>query len=138
MIPVLLDTSVVIAIFNLSESRHSECVAFINDLNAPLVTCEAVIVEACHLLHNVHGASEAILQNVEQGNFKIPFDLASSAGEVRAIMRKYRDIPADLADACLIHMADTLGTGEVLTFDSDFRTYRWRRNRPFRLLLDEH
>lgn len=137
MIPVLLDTSVVVAIFNLSESRHSECVAFLNDVNSPLVTCEAVIVEACHLLRNVHGASEAILQNVEQGIFQIPFDLASSAGEIRAIMRKYRDIPADFADACLIHMANTLAAGEILTFDSDFRTYRWRKTRPFRLLLDE-
>ena len=138
MIPVLLDTSVVVAIFNLSELRHSECVALIDDLNSPLVTCEAVIAEACHLLRNVHGAPEAILQNVEQGSFQIPFDLANSAGEVRAIMRKYRDIPADFADACLIHLADTLGVGEILTFDTDFRTYRWRKSRPFRLLLDEH
>jgi len=50
-------------------------------------------------------------------------------------MRKYRDIPADFADACLIHLADQLGTGDILTLDSDFKHYRWRRNRSFHLLI---
>ena len=53
-------------------------------------------------------------------------------------MQKYADIPASLADGCLIQMAEELNTGDILTLDSDFRSYRWRRNRPFRLLLDVH
>jgi len=40
-----------------------------------------------------------------------------------------------LADACLVQMADELGTGEILTLDSDFEIYRWRRNRKFRNLM---
>jgi hypothetical protein len=50
-------------------------------------------------------------------------------------MAKYRDIPADFADACLIAMADQLDTGEILTLDSDFAHYRWRRTRAFHLLI---
>jgi len=50
-------------------------------------------------------------------------------------MRKYRDIPADFADACLIQMADELDTGDILTLDSDFKHYRWRRNKSFHLLI---
>lgn len=50
-------------------------------------------------------------------------------------MRKYRDIPADFADACLIQMADELDTGDILTLDSDFKHYRWRRNKSFNLLI---
>jgi predicted nucleic acid-binding protein len=50
-------------------------------------------------------------------------------------MRKYRDTPADFADACLIQMADDLNTGEILTLDSDFRHYRWRKSKAFRLLI---
>ena len=42
----------------------------------------------------------------------------------------------DLADACLVHLAGELGTGAILTLDSDFQVYRWNRTRPFHLLVD--
>jgi len=42
---------------------------------------------------------------------------------------------ADFADACLIQMADELDRGDILTLDSDFAHYRWRRTRPFRMLI---
>jgi uncharacterized protein len=32
-------------------------------------------------------------------------------------------------------MADELGTGDILTLDSDFHHYRWRKTRPFNLLI---
>ncbi len=54
---------------------------------------------------------------------------------VRSIVRKYRDLPADFADACLIVLADELNTGEILTLDRDFELYRWRRIRTFHLLV---
>jgi predicted nucleic acid-binding protein len=50
-------------------------------------------------------------------------------------MRKYRDLPTDFADACLIHLADELNTENILTLDGDFELYRWRRNRPFHSLV---
>ena len=50
-------------------------------------------------------------------------------------MDKYRDTPCDFADACLIAMADQLDTGDILTLDSDFKHYRWRRNRSFKMLI---
>ena len=50
-------------------------------------------------------------------------------------MAKYRDTPCDFADACLIAMADQLNTGDILTLDSDFKHYRWRRNRSFKMLI---
>jgi len=40
----------------------------------------------------------------------------------------------DLADACLVHMADGLGTGRILTLDRDFGVCRLRRRRPFEVL----
>jgi predicted nucleic acid-binding protein len=42
----------------------------------------------------------------------------------------------DLADACLVHLAEELGTGEILTLARDFHIYRWNRTRPFHLLVD--
>ena len=135
MKPVLLDTGVVVALLDRSEKHHAQCVAAIEEMDFPLVTCEAVIAESCYLLQRLTGAPEAVLENVEQGVFQVPFQIAQSAGVVKSIMRKYRDLPADFADACLIHLADVLDTGQILTLDSDFLSYRWRRTRSFELLM---
>jgi predicted nucleic acid-binding protein len=101
-----------------------------------LVTCEAVIAESCYLLRNLSGAAEAVLENVARGVFLIPFQLSRAATPVQKLMRKYSDQPADFADACLVHLADELNTGEILTLDRDFAHYRWRKTRSFQLLID--
>jgi uncharacterized protein len=137
MTPVLLDASVIVALLHRGERHHDKCVAVIERLDRPLVTCEPVISESCHLLRRSPGAVNAVMANVESGIFQLSFRLAESASDIRALMHKYRDTPASLADACLIRMAEELNTGDILTLDSDFVSYRWRRTQPFRLLVDE-
>lgn len=134
MKPVLLDTGVIVALLDRSEARHSECSRVVRELDAPMITCEAVIAESCYLLRKLTGASEAVLENVAAGIFQIPLQLSREAANVRKILRKYRDQPIDLADACMICMADAFSAGEILTLDRDFAIYRWGRNRPFRML----
>jgi predicted nucleic acid-binding protein len=133
--PVLLDTGVIVALVDRSERFHESCAKAIRDLEAPLVTCEAVIAEACYLVRNLPGAAEAIIENIAAGIFQIPFQLSQETNGVRQALRKYRDRQIDLADACLIRLADQFETPEILTLDSDFKIYRWGRNKPFRLLL---
>ncbi|HME58126.1 MAG TPA: PIN domain-containing protein [Terracidiphilus sp.] len=135
MKPALVDTSFLVAVYNKSDFHHSRCMRVHQTLEQPLATCEAVIAESIHLLRYAPGAAEAILASIEEGVLEIPFKLNEAAGKVQAILRKYRDTPADFADACLIAMADELDTGDILTLDSDFAHYRWRRTRPFRMLI---
>jgi predicted nucleic acid-binding protein len=134
--PILLDTGVVVALLDRSERHHVQCASVVAKLGRPLVTCEAVIAESCYLLRRLSRAPELVLENVARGVFLIPFQLSRVATPVRNIMRKYSDLPADFADACLIHLADELNTGEVLTLDRDFAHYRWRRTRRFDMLID--
>ena len=136
MKPVLLDTGVVVALLDRSERYHARCADAVTNLGRPLVTCEAVVAESCYLLRQLSGAPEVVLENVARGVFLIPFQLSRSATPVRNILRKYSDQPADFADACLIHLADELNTGEVLTLDRDFAHYRWRKTRSFDLLIE--
>jgi predicted nucleic acid-binding protein len=133
---VLLDTGVIVALLDRSERNHTRCVEAIESVAAPLVTCEAVIAEACYLLRNIPGASDAVLDNVEAGVFEIPFRLVGASRSIRLLMKRYARIPMDFADACLVHLADELGTGRILTLDSDFRVYRWHKKRAFELLVD--
>ncbi|HET8549551.1 MAG TPA: PIN domain-containing protein [Bryobacteraceae bacterium] len=133
----MLDTGVIVALLDASEAAHRRCVEAVVHLDRPLVTCEAVIAEACYLTRALDGAASAILRNVERNVFRIPFHISEHAPNVMKALRKYADVPAAFADACLIVMAETLSTGDILTLDNDFRVYRWARSQPFRNLLDE-
>lgn len=135
MKPVLLDTGVIVALIDLRERYHGQCIDFVERLERPLITCEAVIAESCYLLRALPRGIETIIENIERGMVQIPFQLSQSAAPVRTFLKKYHDLPSSLADACLIHLADLFDTGDILTLDHDFMTYRWRRNRSFRLLI---
>jgi predicted nucleic acid-binding protein len=134
--PVLLDTGPIVAMLDRSERRHKECADLATQLESPLITCEAVIAEACYLLRDLKGAAEAVLENVERGVFLVPYQIIGRAAKVARLMKKYADQPMDFADACLVDMAGELSTGQVLTLDADFRIYRWGRNRAFELLIE--
>jgi predicted nucleic acid-binding protein len=135
--PVLLDTGCIVALLDRSEQRHEACAAALAKVSSPLATSEAVIAEACYLLRRLPGASDAVLENVERGIFTLPLRLAERAPSMRRLLKKYARVPMDLADACLVDLADELATGDILTLDSDFVVYRWGRNRPFRLLVED-
>jgi predicted nucleic acid-binding protein len=109
--------------------------AALDQVNRPLVTCEPVVTEAIYLLRRLPGAPQAILASIQEGQLEIPFQLVHGAAEVLAYYTKYADTPCDFADACLIRMAEQLNTGDILTLDSDFKHYRWRRNKRFRMQI---
>ena len=54
------------------------------------------------------------------------------------LMNKYADTPMDFPDATLLWTAEQTGTENVLTLDRrGFSSFRFGRNRRFKLLLDE-
>jgi len=132
--PVLLDTGVIVALLDRDGNFHQACADAVAGIDAPLITCEAVIAESCYLLRHIPGALGAILENVVQGIFQVPFQLSREAVGVSAVLRKYEDLAIDLADACLIHLANEFQTADILTIDGDFRVYRWARNKAFHIL----
>ena len=134
MKPVLLDAGFIVALLDRSESLHKTCARTIREVQAPLVTCEAVITESCYLLRNLSGASEAVIENIAAGIFQVAFQLSRETAAVRQLLRKYKDRKIDFADACLIRLADQFGTADILTLDRDFAVYRWGKNKPFRVL----
>jgi uncharacterized protein len=138
MKPVLLDTGFIVALLDRSESFHKTCARTVREVQAPFATCEAVITESCYLLRNLSGASEAVIDNIAAGIFQIPFQLSRDTAGVKQVLRKYKDRKIDLADACLICLADQFGTGDILTLDQDFAIYRWGKNKSFRVLPSAH
>jgi len=132
---ILLDTGVIVALLDPTDHHHTVCAEAMETFSAPFATCEAVITESCYLLRRQAGAAEAILENVKAGVFQIPLRLSDAAASLQRLFRKYREREMDLADACLVHLAGELQTGEIFTLDRDFEVYRWGANRHFHLLL---
>lgn len=57
---------------------------------------------------------------------------------LRVLMKKYTDLPMDLADASLVLLAEQSGDGRILSTDQrDFHAYRFKQRKPFRNLLRE-
>ena len=88
MKPVLLDTGFIVALLDRSESFHKTCPRAVREVQAPLVTCEAVITESCYSLWNLSGASEAVIENIAAGIFQIPFSFL----EILPASSKYSEI----------------------------------------------
>ena len=50
---------------------------------------------------------------------------------IAALLEKYRDMPADFADASLVALAERLNLRRVASTDRDFAVYRRLGNRTF-------
>lgn len=66
--------------------------------------------------------------------FSNPFSTVTGRRGHQRVLQKYRDRNIDLADACLIRLADEMGTADILTFDQDLRIYCWGRSKRFHVL----
>jgi predicted nucleic acid-binding protein len=89
-----------------------------------LITCEAVIAEAYHLVSRVPHGMQGLLRFLEEGVLRLDFSLSEQFPAVASLMRKYQDVPMSLADACLGRMAERHDGARVFTLDSDFKFYR--------------
>jgi predicted nucleic acid-binding protein len=132
---VLVDTGPLVAIIDSSDAFHDRCVEVLRELRDPLFTVWPVITEAMHLVGSPV-AQERLWEVLEEGGLTLkPLD-GTDAPRMRALMRKYRDLPMDLADAALVRVAERDEVNTVFTTDrSDFSAYRMHGSRRFRLLL---
>lgn len=63
--------------------------------------------------------------------------MMADAGPLIALMKKYRDVPMDYADAMLVALSEDIDTDLVFTLDlRGFHAYRKNTRTPFRILLE--
>jgi predicted nucleic acid-binding protein len=129
---LLLDTSGLVSLLDRSQSRHRSCSAVYRAWLGPVLTTEAVITEATHLLGCVPGGSTAVLRFVIEGGAVLVPGSLEAIQRAETIMRKYADRALDYADATLVTLAEDVGTGHILTLDRrDFAALRWHGSRAF-------
>ena len=137
---ILADTGFFIALGNNGDRYHSRAIQVISTLREPLITTYPVITETSYLLARDAGLAVQFefLTEVANGTFPV-FDFQRQhLSRMVELMRRYANLPMDLADASLVVLAEYLGHGRILTCDRrDFNIYRWNNNNPFENLLIE-
>jgi uncharacterized protein len=121
---VILDTGPLVAFINGRDRYHEWSKLHWARFDPPLLTCEAVLSEACFLLKNNEGGQAAVLELLRRGILRLPFKIDEHADQIKWLLQKYADVPMSLADACLVRMSEMYADSPVLTMDDDFRVYR--------------
>jgi len=134
---LLLDTGALVSLLDRSQSFHSEFAKFFESWRGPVVSTEAVLTEATHLLARVPGGPRACCDFFLEGGAVLVPSSPAALRRCRELIDAYRDLPMDYADATLVALAEELNTPLVLTTDHrDFGIYRIRGKRKFRIKPD--
>lgn len=131
---ILTDAGPLVALIDQGEPDHKSCVEALGRLRGPMVTTWPAFTEAMYLLGDAGGwqAQEALWRLQQRGDVvvEIPVQLERAID----LMRRYKDLPMDLADATLVALAEERNRGTVFSLDKDFRVYRLARGKAFRVL----
>jgi predicted nucleic acid-binding protein len=136
---ILVDTGPLVAYLDRGDPAHEFVRARWEPIAGRFVTTAAVFTEAMHFLGPVQNGAEALVDLFREGSllledvFQLPMlDRATN------LMARYPNVFMDFADATLVVLAENLNTPNILTLDErGFRTFRYRRNKLFRLLLQD-
>lgn len=121
---VLLDTGPWIALLSRNDTHHKWAVEQFRLFPPPLLSCEAVVAETCFLLKRSGFDPSLPLQFIDRGVVQLPFVLQEQIGSVSSLFKRYENVPASLADAALIRLAEINDSPLLITTDSDFHIYR--------------
>jgi len=121
---VLIDSGPLIALFDGSDRYHVSVTAFLRDFRGTLVSTWAVLTEVSHMLDFHLQVQLDFLRWVERGGLEIyPID-ATDLEAIIAMMQTYTNVPMDLADATLMHVAHRENIRRIVSIDSDFDIYQ--------------
>ena len=132
---ILIDSGPLIALFDASDKYHASAINFIKNNKSILITTIASVTETLHLLDFNRNAQIDFLEWVNKGAVEIQYIENSDFSRIRELISKYRDLPMDLADACLVFLAEKLNINMIATIDRDFTIYRIKGRRKFNVVL---
>jgi predicted nucleic acid-binding protein len=132
---VLIDSGPLIALFDASDKYHQDAVDFIKRNKFKLVTTIASITETLHLLDFNRNAQIDFLEWVQRGAVEIHNIENTDFQRLKELTEKYRDLPMDFADSCLVYLAEKLNLNTIATIDRDFSIYRIHGRKKFKTIM---
>ncbi len=134
---IIADTGVIVAYLSKKDQWRTWTHQQMQNLPVPFLTCEAVITEACHLIQERPDGKQDVLRLVSSGVLQIEFSLQAEIESIETLMKKYRDVPMDFADACLVRISELIDNALIFTVDSDFRIYRKNGKKEISLIIPD-
>jgi uncharacterized protein len=131
---LLVDTGFLLALLDKKDSRHSQALTWAHSHAEGWITTWPVLTEAVYMLTTHLDARSAVhvMDDVASGVLQVWDIPLAQVGSLSTLMKRYKALPMDLADASLVLLAEHLGTGRILTTDQrDFAAYRWKNRQPF-------
>jgi len=117
----IADTGFLVAFANRGDEHHQWAVGVAEQINEPLLTCEAVLAETAFHLQN----AAVVFAMVRDGLVQVAFECQNHWEQLEALATRFADRKPDLADLCLIRMSELHPRHPVITVDrEDFRIYR--------------
>ena len=133
---VLIDTGPLIAFYNQQDTQHAACRELMDSVPfGKAYTCWPVITEAAYMLRKRPEQRDDLIQAVIAGDLVLQRLRERDLEPVQDIFAKYHDQQIDLADACLLHLADREDISAVVTLDRrHFGLFRRKSGESLRLL----
>ena len=112
---LLLDTGALVTLLDRSQPHHGRFADFFDSWVGPVVSTEAVLTEATHLLGRKPGGRQACVEFFVAGGAVLVPSTLVSLERCHRLMGEYADLPMDLADATLVALAEELRADQVFT-----------------------
>lgn len=125
MSAILVDAGPLVALLHRDDQHHQKCVEALTEIRDPLVTVWPAFTEAMYLLNFSWRAQDALWELVLEETIQLLPVEADEHRRMRDLMKKYRMLPMDLADAALVAVAERERIRRIFTVDRrDFSVYR--------------
>jgi predicted nucleic acid-binding protein len=127
----IADTGFLVAFVSRNDAYHDWAAELAEQLDEPLLTCEAVLAETAFHLRNC----SVVFEMLNEGIISLAFDCKAHLLQLEALAERYSDRQPDLADLCLIRMSELFPKHPVITLDrEDFRVYRRNKRESISLI----
>jgi uncharacterized protein len=114
---ILVDTGPLVALIHEDDNEHRICKDTFLTFSEPLGTVWPVLTDALYLLNFSWEAQNALWEMIQVRAVEILPLGTDDVDRMRELMRKYRDLPMDLADAALVRVAERERLRRIFTLD---------------------
>jgi hypothetical protein len=134
---IAVDTGPIVALFDKEDDHYRICRGVFKEIRQPLMTTWPVVTEAFHLLGFSTTVQDDLWEFIERGTVTVCDLDKTLRRSCRDLMKQYRDLPMDFADASIVAVADKENISTIFTLDRDFKVYRTKNKKHFKLLPRE-
>jgi uncharacterized protein len=122
---ILIDAGPLVALLHRDDQHHQKCVEAVTEIRDPLVTVWSAFTEAMYLLNFSWRAQDALWELILDDTVRLLPVETDDHRRMQDLMKKYRMLPMDVADAALLAVAERERTRPIFTIDRrDFSLYR--------------